>query len=130
MITRREFVALAGMAALFPLTGCSSVPKDMDEWVYDLGREAQGVWKDYKSGKVSPADAYDKFKGYVDQLDGLTGDDKMGSLYVMTAVNSLYWALDAKVNDKESSVAPSDPDAWATWLDNVLRGKYDGMPTD
>lgn len=130
MITRREFVALAGASALLPLVGCSGVPKDMDEWAYNLGKEAQSTWRDYKDGKTSPADAYDAFKGYSSKLDGLTGDEKMGTLYVLTAINSLYWALDAKVNDKESSVAPSDPDAWATWLDNVLKGKYDDMPTD
>ncbi|WP_333789608.1 hypothetical protein [Parolsenella catena] len=130
MITRREFVGIAFGVTLLPLAGCSSVPKDMDEWAYNVGKQAQSTWKDYKAGKTSPADACDAFKGYADQLNSLTSEDKMGSLYVMTAVGSLYWALDEKVNDKDSLVAPDDPDAWAAWLDNVLKGNYDNMPTD
>ena len=130
MITRRGLFAIAGLAVMAPLAGCSSVPEDMDEWVYKIGTQAQSTWKDYKAGKINPDDAYDAFAEYTDQLDSLSADDKIGSLYVMTAVGSLYWTLDAKVNDEDSLVAPNDPDEWASWLDNVLKGKYDDMPTD
>lgn len=56
-------------------------------------------------------------------MAGIAEDEIIETHYVMTAVGSLYWALDAKVNDEDSLVAPNDPDEWASWLDNVLKGK-------
>ena len=116
-----------------PLTACSRVPEGIDEWVYKLGNQAQDVWNYYKSGKLSPSDAYSKLEEYESELSGLSNSSssEMGNLLVWTGVQSLYLYLDYEVTGNKSIVTPSDPDAWSTWLGEVLKGNYDqNMPAD
>lgn len=105
----------------------------MSEWVYKLGKQAQDVWNDYKSGKISPSDACSQMEELENELSGMSNSSsgKTGDALVWTGVQSLWLYLDYEVTGDKSIVTPSDPDAWSTWLGEVLKGNYDeNWPSD